>query len=89
MPIIIFCSILSPVFEANCPCWFERITRKGLDPVVKYILGKDSSTTKISMVKDWISSNTYSRSYSYKLVESALNKGYVLENEAGELEVVD
>ena len=71
-----------------CPhsYWFNTISKKDLDPVVNYIFNNENST-KSSIVKEWVANNTYSRSHCYKLIEGAINKGYVIEIGNGELDI--
>ena len=71
-----------------CPhsYWFNAVSKKDLDPVVNYIYN-NKNTTRSSIVKEWVSNNTYSRSHCYKLIDGAINKGYVIQTSKGELDI--
>ena len=56
--------------------WFEEGSSNDL--TAEY-LAENGSKTKTEIVKDWVSSNTFSKGYGYKMINKSLKAGNIVE----------
>jgi len=59
--------------------WFEE-DDGGHDPVVEYIV-ENGCKSRTEVVTDWISTNTFSRSHCYRVIEKSLQAGNIVEQD--------
>jgi len=62
--------------------WFEASTDN--DKVVEY-LTENGSISRTALTEEWVSSDTFSNSHGYRLINEAIKKGNVREGEDGKL----
>ena len=57
--------------------WFEE-DDGGHDPVVDYIV-ENGCKSRTEVVTDWISTNTFSKGYGYKMINKSIKAGNIVE----------
>ena len=66
--------------------WFEDSATD--DRVVEYLMD-NGSISRTELKNEWVSSDTFSSSHCYRLIDRAISRGYVREGEDGKLHLIE